>query len=243
MIMETRTDPKTVARWAGAGYLAIFVFSIFGNFLAVGAVFDPSDAATTADRLVEHETTFRLGIVAFLAVFLLDIAVAWSLYALFRSVRADLSLVSAWFRLAYSVMLGVALVFLYLALQLADQATSNESEIQLAMRAFEFTWLVGLAAFGIHLVLMGRLLFLTDHGPRVIGSLLIVAGSAYLIDTIAHIVLPDYQAVSGLFLAFVAIPSIAGELSLTVWLLRIGWRRRPVPARRTVSTAVPEVGV
>jgi len=36
----------------------------------------------------------------------------------------------------------------------------------------------------------------------------------YMLDTIAHIVLPNYEAYTSIFLALVAIPSILGEMSI-----------------------------
>ena len=227
------TDSRTAARWAGGGYVAIFVLAIFANFLAVGRVLDPSDATATATALAEHETTFRLGVVAFLAIFLLDIAIAWALYALFRDVQRDLALVSAWFRLSYTVMLGVALVFLYVALELvgSSDAGASDASVLLALQAFDFVWVAGLAAFGVHLVLLGRLLLISDRAPRVVGWLLAAAGTAYAVDAVAHIALADYQQYAEVFLVLVAVPSVVGELSLAVWLLLVGTGRRPVVAR------------
>jgi len=40
-----------------------------------------------------------------------------------------------------------------------------------------------------------------------------------MLDTIAHIVLPNYEAYTSIFLALVAIPSILGEMSFSIWLL------------------------
>lgn len=234
----TATSPQVAARWAGLGYVALFVLGIFANFLAVGAVVEPGDAATTAANLAASETMFRWGAVAFLGIFLVDIAVAWALYALFRDVQRDLALVSAWFRLGYTVMLGVALVFLHLALLLVQgtPATGNPADdraVLLALQAFDFTWVAGLAAFGVHLVLLGRLLLLSRRGSRVIAWLLVAAGTAYALDTVAHVVLPDYDAWANVFLAVVAVPSVVGEMSLAVWLLLVAAGRRPTPEPRT----------
>lgn len=227
--------PITAARWAAAGYLAIFVLAIFGNFLALGSVLQPGDATGTAEALREAEGTFRLGVAAFLGIFLADVVIAWALYALFRPVHRDLSLAAAWFRLTYTVVLGAALAFLYAALWLAGSpgafGGAADDAILLALQTFDFTWVAGLAAFGVHLVMMGRLLLLAA-GPRWLGWVLMVAGAAYVIDTVAHIVLADYESYSDLFLAVVAIPSIVGELSLTVWLVMIALGRRPAPQVR-----------
>lgn len=94
----------------------------------------------------------------------------------------------------------------------------------LAIEAFDYTWLVGLAAFGVHLALLGRILASTA-GARLLGALLTVAGTTYLLDTAAYTLLVDYADHEDLFLAIVATPSIGAELGLTVWLLRRGWSR------------------
>lgn len=242
--MATHTTPTVAARWAGTGYLALFVLAIFANFLAVGAVVEPGDATTTAANLAAAETTFRLGTVAFLGIFLLDIGIAWALYALFRDVHTDLALVAAWFRLGYTVMLGVALVFLYAALLLVDgTADGGDTDVLLALQLFDFTWVAGLAAFGVHLVLLGRLMMLSQGAPSAIGWLLVLAGAAYAADTVAHLVLADYEAWADLFLAVVAVPSVVGELSLTVWLLLVAAGRRPAPTRTWRTDAAPPAPV
>lgn len=237
----TSTLPRTAARWAGLGYLAIFVFAVFANFLALGAVLDPSDAGATARALTEHESTFRLGTIAFLAIFLVDIVVSWALYVLFRDVHGDLAVLAAWFRLSYTVMLGVALVFLSIALQLngtrAGAPRGQDGLVLLALQAFDFTWVAGLAAFGLHLVLVGRLLLLTGgRALRLLGTVLAVAGGAYVLDTVAHVAMADYESHASVFLAIVAVPSVLGELALTGWLLLVATGRAPVPTRPSNET-------
>lgn len=229
------TRPRTAARWAAGGYLAIFVLAIFANFLALGSVLQPGDAGATADALRDSEGTFRLGVTGFLGIFLVDIVVAWALFVLFRPVHRDLSLLAAWFRLTYTVVLGAALAFLYAALWVADSpgafGDADDEAILLALQTFDLTWVVGLAAFGGHLVLVATLLHRAG-GPRLLVWLLAAAGSAYVVDTVAHLALADYESMSGLFLAIVAVPSVLGELGLTGWLLLVATGRRPAPAVR-----------
>ncbi|MEQ6903442.1 DUF4386 domain-containing protein [Nocardioides sp. YIM 152588] len=230
---DTSTPPRTVAGWAGAGYLALFALAIFANFLALDAVLDTGDAGATAAALAEHETVFRWGTVAFLAIFLIDIVIAWALFVLFRPVRRDVALLAAWFRLGYTVMLGVSLVFLYVALELIGTGPDAAEPTLLALKAFDFTWVAGLAAFGVHLVLIGRLLLTAPGGigTRILGWLLVVAGAAYIVDTVAHIVIADYERYADAFLAMVAVPSMVGEMGFAVWLLLVAAGRLPVPTR------------
>jgi hypothetical protein len=233
----TAPTARAAARWAGGGYVTVFVLAIFANFLALTPVLDAAGPAAAMERIADSPTVLRLGTAAFLVIFLIDIVIAWALYVLFRPVNAGMSLLAGWFRLGYTVMLGVAIVFLYLPMLLVTDASGfavgeREGLAYLSLRAFEFTWVAGLAAFGIHLLLIGRLVLASHGTSRVLGWLLMVAGAAYVTDTVAHIVLADYQAYADLFLAMVALPSMVGELAFTVWLLRVGLGRRPQPLPR-----------
>jgi len=58
--------------------------------------------------------------------------------------------------------------------------------------------------------------------PRWIGFLLVVAGIAYVVDTLANALLADYADVETVFLVIVAVPSLIGEFSFAVWLLMRG---------------------
>lgn len=222
--------PRRAALIAGAGYLAIFVLAIFANFVVIGGLVESGNAAATAENIMESEGLFRAGIVAFTFVFVIDVVVAWALYVLFRNLNRDLSLLAAWFRLVYTVLLGVALIFFFVALQLlsgadylaAFGAGQVDAHALLAVDAFNYAWLVGLVCFGVHLILLGYLVGASGWASRVLGYVLMVAGVAYIIDTLARAVLADYADVEGIFLAIVAVPSVIGELWFTVWLLRKG---------------------
>ena len=86
--------------------------------------------------------------------------------------------------------------------------------------SFNIIWLIGLFFFGIHLILLGKIL----GRPRLIAVFLALAGFMYMVDTGAHFLLPDYDNYASIFLAMVAIPSIGGEMALSVWLLVKGGR-------------------
>ena len=124
---------------------------------------------------LESESLFRWGMVSFLAIFVIDVIVAWALYVVFRRVSQELSLVTAWFRIVYTVFLGVALIFFYQSLQLISGAQfltafdpgQLEAQALVALDAFNSAWLVGLLAFGVHLVLLGLLLLRSDYAAEV----------------------------------------------------------------------------
>lgn len=228
---SARTRPRSrrdAARIAGAGYVLLFALAVFANFTVFEQLVVPGDAAATTANLAAEPTLFRLAIVAFLVVFVVDVVVAWALHLLFRDVDRDASLLAAWLRLVYTVFLGAALVFAVQALELATapvlvdalDPAAREAQVLLAMGAFDTAWLVGLAAFGLHLVLLGRLVVRSGEASRLLGWLLVVAGTAYVVDTIARLVVADYEAVAMAMLALVAVPSVVAEGWTAVWLLR-----------------------
>ncbi len=226
----TETSPRTAARIAGIGYLIIFVLAIFANFVVREGLVDPDNAAATFANIADSEFLFRAGIVSFLAVFIVDVVIAWALYVLFKNVSKELSLLTAWFRLVYTVFLGVALIFFLVVLDLVSGAgylTAFEpgqldAQMMLLLNAFNYAWLIGLAGFGIHLMLLGYMMLASGTAPRALGILLAVAGAAYVFDTVANALFSNYSEYETVFLLIVAVPSVVGELAFTVWLLRRG---------------------
>lgn len=234
---------RRAGRLAGVGYVLLFVLAMFANFAVFESMVVPGDASATAANIAADPMRFRLAIVAFLAVFVIDVVVAWALHVVFRDVDHDVSLLAAWSRLVYTVFLGVALVFAFQALQVLGDAAYldaidpavREAQAMLALDAFDTTWLIGLVAFGLHLVLLGRLVVRSGQASRVLGWLLVVAGVAYATDTLAHLVLADYESVATPMLVLVAVPTVVAEGWLGLWLL--------LRAGRTGQAATPAIVV
>lgn len=224
--VATDTRPRAAALWAGGSYAALFVLALFANFSVLTRLVDPDDPAATAAAFAAEASLVRAAVLAFGVVFVLDVVIAWALFIVLRPGGRDASLLAAWSRLTYTVFLGVALVPLLIALQLAsdpgfaalDPAT-REAGVAVAVEAFDLTWLVGLAVFGLHLVVVGATVVRSRIAPRLLGWLLVVAGTAYVVDTAAHIVLVDYDRWAVSLLAVVAVPSVVAEVWLTLWLL------------------------
>lgn len=226
--------PRRAAKFAGASYVALFALGLFANFFVRESLIVTDDAAATAANIAESEGLFRLGLVSFLAIFVLDVVIAWALYIVFRDASRDLSLVTAWFRLVYTVFLGVAIVFFFQALQLlsgADFLTAFDSEqvnaqALVALDTFNSTWLIGLVGFGIHLIFLGYLIISSRSAPQALGYVLIAAGTAYVTDTVAHSLLSNYNEYETLFTTIVAVPAVVAEGWFGLWLLLRGGNTR-----------------
>ncbi|MFC4721238.1 DUF4386 domain-containing protein [Geojedonia litorea] len=196
-------NTRTLAKIIGLSYLSIFFTAIFANFFVLEALLNDPLAS-----LQDNHLMVRWGILAFMVTVALDVIIAWALYELFK--EHVLSRLSTYFRLMHAAIMGVALF----ALQQVLVSTTAEAIIK-QVDTFNTIWLLGLFFFGIHLMLLAKII----GKPKVIALFLVIAGLMYMLDTVAHLMLTNYDAYSSLFLALVAIPSIIGELSLAIWLL------------------------
>ena len=161
---------------------------------------------------------------------------------IFRTVGRDLSLVAAWSRLVYTAFLGVAVIFFFQGLQLLDgtglgaiPADERAAQALVAFETFNSTWLIGLLAFGLHLILTGAIILRSGIAPRGLAVVLVVAGLAYVIDTGAHTLLADYAEYADAFTAMVAVPAVLAEGWFGLWLL--------LRAGRGGGIATPTVGL
>lgn len=189
---------------AGISYFIIFFAAIFANFFVLESISkDPLVAIQENDLMV------RFGIMAFIITVVFDVVVAWALYELYKN--HVLSSLSTLFRMMHAAVMGVAIYALVLSLK-----SNNKADILFQVSTFNTIWLIGLFFFGIHLILLSRIL----KKPKFIAWFLIIAGIMYTVDTSAHFLLANYDSYSNIFLMLVAIPSIIGEMSFAVWLLR-----------------------
>lgn len=228
--------PRTASVVAGIGYLVIFIGAIFANFVVLEAMVVDGDAAATVANVTDNEGMFRLGLIAFLVVFIADLVIAWALWIVFKAVHPEISRLTAWARVLYTVFLGVALIFFFTVLELLSDASwlgsfdegQIDAQVMLALDAFDAAWLIGLSVFGVHLILLGWMIARSAIAPRVLGWLLAIAGVAYIADTVAHGLLSNYADYADPFLIMVAVPSVIGELWLAFWLLLRGGKERVI---------------
>ncbi|HET7479504.1 MAG TPA: DUF4386 domain-containing protein [Rubrobacteraceae bacterium] len=222
---------RGAAAVAGLGLLVMAVlafasFAVFGNLVATG------DAAKTARNIVDHELLFRATICGFLIVAVLDVVVAWALYVLLRPAGRSIALLAAWFRVVYAALFAAALSNLFVAARLPTDADSLESfgagrlnaQVLMYVNAFDDGYHAALAIFGLHLLVLGYLVFKSGYIPRVLGILVMIASFGYLIDGFGGSLSAGYNANLIQF-------TFIGEVLLMVWLLWKGVRLKNHPQR------------
>ena len=219
---------------SGISYLIIFFTGFFSNFYVVEGLIIKSDPTQTFNNLINNQFLFRLGILSFVIMVLLDLLLVWTLYYLLESTNKSISLLASLFRLVNAAVFGIALHYLINIANIANSFTTSDfanreqvvSSIMVYTESFNAVWLVGLIFFGIHLLMLGYLVYKSESFNKIIGSLLIVAGIGYLIDSSAYILLRNYNEYKELLSLIVIIPGVVGELSLTILLLVKGLRKR-----------------
>jgi hypothetical protein len=209
---QTAWSPRRASLIAGISYLLLSVLAAFGNFGAIKALVTPGDAAKTAKDILGSESLFRVGIACLILAVMLDIVVALALRALFEPVNKSVSTMAAAFRVAYAAVFLVAISQLVGALALLDDASLALHAID----AFTTIFTIGLVLFGVHLMLIGHLVYRSGFAPRILGVLLAIAGLGYLVDGFGVVLVRDYSAI-GQF-------TFVGEVALVIWLLVKGIR-------------------
>ena len=225
---------RTAARVAGFGLLIMFFAAIFANFFVIEGLIVPGDAETTVNNVIANGLLFRFGIASFLIVLICDVLVAWGLYVFFKPASASLSVLTAWLRLVYTAIFGAALFGLVVVLRLISSAdllaafdrAQLRAQVILFLNAFDSGWLFSLVFFGVHLFVLGLLVFRSGYAPKLLGILLIVSSFGYLLDSFAQFLLPNYASYESIFLLIVAVPGIIAELSLCFWLLFKGGKNQ-----------------
>ncbi len=218
-------DLRHAAWVAGIGLLVMAVLSPFAFFYVLPRVIVAGDMAQTARNVAAHQGFFLWGIACYLVTFIADIVVAWALYVLLRPAHPSLAMLAAWFRLVYATIALGALGKLVTVLRLvrvpdylsAYGAVTLHAQMQLLVSAFHYEWGLSMIFFGIHLGLLGVLVYRSRYVPKWLGVLLVITGIGYLIDTLRPYLAP------GLALPWLPV-LFFGELVFMLWLLIRGSR-------------------
>jgi hypothetical protein len=245
MTDRSMTDPnrptadhskRNVALVAAIGLLLMALLAPFAQFGVLASLIVPTDAMATTNNIAASMGLFGAAIAAFLVVAILDVVVAWGMYVLLRPLNEPVALLVAWLRVVYAVVFAYALLNLLDVAQLLNGASAAtlqsdqlHTQVATSVAAFRNGWDLALAIFGLHLVGLGGLLYLSADFPKVLGALVILAGTGYLADSFGRIVVPGYTLTISTF-------TFVGEALLIVWLFKLAIRgSRSSESHRTVG--------
>lgn len=224
-------SPRQAALAAGFGLLLMVVLAPIAYFSVLQNLIVSGDAQETVTNITNSLGSFRISVVLLLIVAILDIIVSWGLYVLLKPINKSLALLTAWFRVVYAAIFAAAIANLYNILPLLADAALTEmlgdqlnTRVMLLLESYRIEWDTGLAIFGLHLSLLGYLVF--KSGPRILGVLVVLAGIGYSVDSFGKMLSTDYSLTISLY-------TFAGEILLIFWLLWIGFRGVPDALKRS----------
>src|SRR5271170_6639106 len=134
----------------------------------------PGNIEQTVQNIAAHQGLFVAAILCYLISFIGDVVIAWALYFLLAPVNRAVSLLMAWFQLVYAAMALYATLNLTTVFHLlttpdfltAFGAGPLHAQVQLLLHSFRYDWSFALLIFGIHLVLLGYLIYRSGYIPR-----------------------------------------------------------------------------
>ncbi|MGE7872157.1 DUF4386 domain-containing protein [Bacillus paramycoides] len=217
---------RKYALFAGTSLLAMAFIAFFSYGFVHANLVVQGDMSTTLHNIQNSNSLFKAEIYGWIIIFITDIVVAWALYFFLKPIHASLSLLTAWLRLMYTALLGIAIFNLTFALLLSKSTVANpEAYIMLFLEAFEYIWSVGLIIFGLHLLMLGYVTFQSKRIPKTISVLLLIAAIGYIIINVMNTMFSQYDAIISFTKVLFQLPMIAGELGLSIWLLLKGGRK------------------
>lgn len=223
-------SPKTTARLAGLLYVLVALLTPFIVFYAPSQLFVPGDASATVDRIAERQNLFVATIIVGIVSEFLFVSVILLLYRLFKPVDDVLAGL-----MLLSIMLQVPLAFLGMANEVATlqfirggeflqvfNEQQRDALIMFLVYVDHQGVLVSQVFWGVWLLPLGALVFISKMIPRFLGIWLVLNGLAYIALSAIGLARPELRAS-----AFsLATPLMFGELALALWLLIMGVKLR-----------------
>ncbi len=211
------------ARVAGAIYLLLALTAPFSLIYVPTKLIVRGDATATANNILNHETLFRLGIVADLITPVIFICVGLALYSLLGNVN------KTWARLMVAlVLVSAAVGFLNVLNDAAAlilfrggdflavfEKPQRDALAMLFLRLHDQGIFMNEILWGLWLFPFGLLVARSGFLPRILGIWLVLNCFAYLVLSFTALLFPlSYDAVFRM-----AMPVLFGELAITLWLL------------------------
>jgi Domain of unknown function (DUF4386) len=231
--LESASDAP-IQRYARVMALLILLSAVFGG---LGESYIPSklivsgDAAATVSHITSSPMLFRLGFAAYLVEAVCDVALALLFYVVLRPAGQYLALFTAFLGLISTTLYAVAEACYFAPSVLLGGADylkpfSPDQLNALSLLSLKlFGTIAGLflGFYGLATVVRGYLMYRSGYLPRTIGVLFVIAGAAFIADSLAVVLAPRF--VSG----FLLMPMGVAGISLMLWLFikgvdAEGWR-------------------
>lgn len=221
------TSNKPINKYALIAGISLILMALTAGFAfgyAHSQLLAPGDANATLDNILNSKSLLSAEIMAWWFILLLDVIVAWALYHFFKNVSKPISSLTAWIRVVYSIILGVAISHLMSVCNLTNETSEISAEVVMGhFQSFENIWSFSLILFGFHLIGLGWLSLKSNL--RFWGVLFYIAGFSY---SLVHLLkqFPALESLSSNLEMVLSIPMTLAEVGFAVWLLVKGRKRQ-----------------
>jgi hypothetical protein len=241
--MSETWSPQFLARSIGILLLVSLVFGAFGEMYVPDTLLVAHDAGATANNVLHHQTLFRLGLAAYTVEGLCDAALTALLYLLLRPAGRELALIALLLRIVSTAVFAASEFFYYAALSVlrGDYLTAFPHQqvnalALLLLRLYGGTGTIPTLFYGVALLVIGRLVYVSGYLPRWLGALLALGGLSTATGMLLIILVPEYAS------SYFLLPMMVGMLAMTVWLLIFGvdvpaWQKRTVSVQPILAGA------
>src|SRR5215471_1462253 len=225
----TRTNidnsQRTAAKVAGWSGLLMFAIVVFGNFVLLGPLVVPRNAADTARNILAHETQFRAALICFISYDVGAILLSTALYVILAPINRGLALGGALFRIVFAMLWLIAPLNNLSGLRLLSDVpylkifeTDHLQALARVQIAGSFDdYYVGLPFLGLAVTVCAWLWLKSNYIPRGL-SIYGVIGSAWCVFcAFTYLLFPNFnKIVNDWWFDF---PMAVFELIVSFWLL------------------------
>jgi hypothetical protein len=230
---------QKISRTIAILYLVITVLAPFSMLYVPGKLVVPGNESSIVTNILSLKSLFQAGMACDALIFLLEIVITALLYTLLKPVNNTFSLMAAFARLAMTIIQGINMAnYLFILLLIGGTGTtltfSGElinGMVMFFMNAHTQVAVIWGLFFGLHLAILGYLVYRSKYIPKFVGGVLLATSASYLIQGFATLLFPEYNAI----IKQISIVSMI-EIIFPVWLLikginKVEWEKY-LPATR-----------
>lgn len=209
-----------IARVAGTLHLLLLPFGIFSFVYIPLKLIVRDSISLTVQNISENIFLFRLSSISHLLSQIIVVFLALSLYRLFSSVNQNRALLVLIFTLLVVPISFINEVhnfgIIYLIENECESFLSDQLNalVSLLLDLSRNGVLIAQIFWGLWLLPLGLLVHESGYVPKIIGFFVIIAGLAYLFDSIVQLLMPGFPIISQF--TFIL------EITFPIWLLTKG---------------------
>ncbi len=224
------SSQRTAAKVAGIAGVLAFALVVFGNYVLLGPLIVPRNAADTGRNILAHETQFRVALTCFIAYGIGAIVLLTALYVVLAPVNRGLALAGALFRLVFALLWLLAPLNLLGALRLLSNANylqvfepdRLQALARLHLGANFDDYYVGLPFFGLAATVCAWLWLKSNYIPKGLAIFGVISSVWCVLCAFVFLIFPNFNKIVNDYIFDT--PMAIFELVVSLWLLVKGLR-------------------